>query len=255
VDNCTYNVQDNDVRSCGFLSVTTRSMRIQVLQHIPFEGPANIELWAKDKGYTLARSYLFDEPIKLPALDSFDFLVVMGGTMGVNDEQQFPWLADEKKLIGDAISSKKKVLGVCLGAQLVASALGARVFANKYKEIGWYPVEAVAGKSPFGNDIPSPLLAFHWHGDAFDLPDGSELLMRSPVCENQAFVWSNNVLGLLFHLEVQPENVRDFVAHLRKELSEGGPFVQRAESILAESGKALSLRPVLERLLDSFVRL
>jgi GMP synthase (glutamine-hydrolysing) len=228
-------------------------MRIHVLQHAAFESPANIEVWAREKGFTVTKTFFFDEPVKVPTIDSFDFLVVMGGPMGVNDDQKFPWLKVERKLIEDALSSKKKILGVSLGAQLVAQALGAQVFANKHKEIGWYPVEAVSGTGLFKDEIPSPLLVFHWHGDTFSLPSGAEHFMRSPLCENQAFIWSDNVLALQFHLEVQPENVRDFVAHCRKELSEGGPFVQRAESILAESGKALALRPVMERVLESFL--
>lgn len=229
-------------------------MRIQVLQHTSFEGPANIELWARAKGHTIARSYLFDEPPKFPQLANFDALVVMGGPMSANDEKTFPWLTAEKKLIESAITAKKKVLGVCLGAQLVAQALGASVVPHKYKEIGWFPIETTNGKAPFSDVIPSPLLVFHWHGETFNLPKGAKAIARSPVCENQAFLWEDNVLGIQFHLEVQPEHVRDFVAHCRKELTEGGPFVQRAETILAESGKALALGPVLEKVLDSFFK-
>ena len=229
-------------------------MRVQVLQHVPFEGPANIEVWARQSGFTVAKLCLFDEPVNVPAVHSFDLLVVMGGPMGVYDDQKFPWLKTEKKLIEQALVANKKVIGVCLGAQLIANVLGAPVFAHKYKEIGWYPVETIKGSGLLGSTIPSPLLAFHWHADTFELPNGAQLLVRSTVCENQAFVWSNNVLALQFHLEVQPENVREFVTHGRKELTDGGPFVQRAESILAESSKALSLRPVLDKLLDSFVK-
>jgi GMP synthase-like glutamine amidotransferase len=228
-------------------------MKIHILEHAPFEKGANIETWAKEKSFSTSHTYLLDEQIRLPSLDNFDALVIMGGPMGVSDENRYPWLIAEKKLIESAITAKKKVLGVCLGAQLIASVLGAKVYANKYKEIGWYPVEIISDKAPFAETFPNPLLAFHWHGDTFDLPNGAKHIWRSPVCQNQAFLWSDNVLALQFHIEVQPENVRDFVTHMRKELSEGGPFVQRAESILADSGKALALRPVLDIVLDAFL--
>jgi GMP synthase-like glutamine amidotransferase len=228
-------------------------MKVHVLQHATFEGPANIEAWARQRGFSLSKTCFFDESAKVPSINAFDFLVIMGGPMGVNDEQKFPWLKAEKKLILEALSAKKKILGICLGAQLVAQALGANVFPQKHKEIGWYPVETLNAVPPVSEAIPSPHLVFHWHGDSFDLPAGAHRFVRSPVCENQAFLWSNLVLALQFHLEVQPDNVRDFVTHGRKELGDGGPFVQRAESIIAESGKALSLRPVLDRVLDSFV--
>lgn len=227
-------------------------IKVQVLQHVSFEGPFNIEAWAKDKGYRVSKTYMFDEPLRLPQVNNFDYLVVMGGPMGANDEKNFPWLIQEKKLIEGAIAAQKKVLGVCLGAQLVAQALGATVSPNPHKEIGWFPIESVNAAGPLNGLIPSPLLVLHWHSDSFELPQGAKRLARSSVCENQAFIWSERVLGLQFHLEVQPENVRDFVAHCRKELTEGGPFVQRAESILAESGKALALRPILDKILDAF---
>jgi GMP synthase-like glutamine amidotransferase len=228
-------------------------MKVHVLQHASFEGPANIEAWARQRGFTLSKTFLFDQGFKLPAVNSFDLLVIMGGPMGVNEEQKFPWLKAEKKLIAETIAAKKKIVGICLGAQLVAQALGANVFPQKHKEIGWFPVETLNAVPPISEAIPSPHLVFHWHGDTFDLPPGAHRFARSPVCENQAFLWSDLVLGLQFHLEVQPDNVRDFVVHGRKELVEGGPFVQRAETIIAESSKALSLRPVLDRILDSFV--
>lgn len=235
--------------------MTDNEIRVQVLQHVSFEAPYNIEVWAKEKGYALSKTYLFDEPPRLPQASSFDYLVIMGGPMGANEEKKFPWLTAEKKLIEAAIAAKKKVLGVCLGSQLIAQVLGANVTAHRYKEIGWFPIESVNGGTPLNGTMPSPLLVLHWHSDTFELPQGAKLLARSSVCENQAFIWSERVLGLQFHLEVQPENVRDIVAHCRKELTEGGPFVQRAESILAESSKALSLKPVLYKVLDSFFTL
>ncbi|PWU00224.1 MAG: amidotransferase [Candidatus Melainabacteria bacterium] len=227
-------------------------IKVQVLQHVSFEAPFNIETWAREKGFKVAKTYLFDEPLRLPQVNNFDYLVIMGGPMGANDDKKFPWLTQEKKLIEGAIAAQKKVLGVCLGAQLVAQALGASVSTSPHKEIGWFPIESVNGGTTLNGLIPSPLLVLHWHADSFELPQGAKRLARSSVCENQAFIWSERVLGLQFHLEVQPEHVRDFVAHCRKELTEGGPFVQRAESILAESGKALAMRPVLDKVLDSF---
>jgi len=124
-------------------------MRAHYLQHVPFEGLASIGRWLDAAGYEISATRLFD-PEKLPSLDNIDLLVIMGGPMSVNDEKAFPWLAAEKQFVRDAIDSGKAVLGICLGAQLIASALGARVYPNAVKEIGWFPIHGV---ETVGNSI------------------------------------------------------------------------------------------------------
>jgi GMP synthase-like glutamine amidotransferase len=161
-----------------------------------------------------------------------DLLVVMGGPMSVNDEKAFAWLVPEKQFIRDAMETGKPVLGVCLGAQLIASALGARVYPNHCKEIGWFPVQGVppAGESIFR--FPPSAEVFHWHGETFDLPAGAIRLARSEGCENQAIQIGPSVIGLQFHLETTPESARDLISHCRDELNPS-QYVQTEAEILS----------------------
>ena len=208
-------------------------MRIQCLKHVTFEGPAGIADWAEAQGHLITLTPLY-EGVPVPDLDAFDWLVVMGGPMGVGDESVHPWLAPEKALIGRAIAAAKTVLGVCLGAQLIAEALGARVYPNPEKEIGWMPVELTeSGRaSPLTGFLPASLDVFHWHGDTFDLPPGAVRLVRSGPCANQAFVHGGRVLGLQFHLESTPASVADILAHCAQDIVPA-PYVQTAERMLA----------------------
>lgn len=149
-------------------------MRVHYVQHVPFEGLGAIEPWIRARGFTLCATRLFAGDV-LPPLADFDWLIVMGGPMGVADEARYPWLAQEKRMIREAVDANKTVLGICLGAQLIAHALDAEVTQNRYKEIGWFVVERCeeARHSALTQRLPSRLLAFHWHGDAFALPAGA----------------------------------------------------------------------------------
>src|SRR5438270_2826 len=118
-------------------------MRIVVFQHVSFEGPANILEWAKAKKAQIQTIKVHQEDTIWPKMEDFDFLIVMGGPMSANDEAKFPWLIKEKKFIAEAIAQNKKLLGICLGAQLVANVLGAKVYKNPYREVGWFPLETV----------------------------------------------------------------------------------------------------------------
>ncbi len=192
-------------------------MRAHYLQHVPFEGPGSIGPWLKSAGYKISSTNLY-ESTSLPNPDLLDLLVIMGGPMSVNDEDRYPWLRTEKQFIKQAIDAGKAVLGVCLGAQLIASALGESVYPNRRKEIGWFPVQGIApaGKSIF--KFPSSVEVFHWHGETFDLPEGATLLARSEACENQAFQFGRRVIGLQFHLETTPESARAIVRNCREDL-------------------------------------
>ena len=143
----------------------------------------------------------------------------------------FPWLGAEKRYVRDAVTRGIRVLGVCLGAQLIASALGARVFRNPVKEIGWFPVQGDAPPEPAFR-FPSEFLAFHWHGETFDLPEGAVRLARSAGCDHQAFQVSHHVIGLQFHLETTPESALAIVEHCRDELRPG-PYVQSEQELRA----------------------
>ena len=204
--------------------------RAHCLQHVPFEGLGSIEPWLAAAGYEVTTTRFF-ESAALPDAAGLDLIVAMGGPMSVNDEVELPWLVDEKRFIREAIAAGKPVLGVCLGAQLLASALGARVYRNPATEIGWFPVQGVvAGADAFR--FPDTTPAFHWHGETFDLPRGAVRLARSVACGNQAFQFGRSVIGLQFHLETTPASVRELVENCRAELKPSA-FVQSEAELLA----------------------
>jgi len=206
-------------------------MRAHCLQHVPFEGLGCIESWLVAAQYEITYTQLF-EAADLPEPGAVDLLVALGGPMSVNDEAEFPWLAPEKRFIRRAIEAGTPVLGICLGAQLIANALGARVSRNREKEIGWFPVDAMPtdGAAPFR--FPPTTEVFHWHGETFDLPAGAIRLARSAGCENQAFQLGRSTLALQFHLETTPAAARKMVEHGRAEL-QPARYVQSAAEILA----------------------
>lgn len=222
-------------------------MRIRFLQHVPFEGPGLIGSWAKRRGHRLEGTRLdLGEP--LPSTPEFDMLVVMGGPMSVNDERDHAWLAGEKRLVADAIQEAKIVVGVCLGAQLIASASGARVYPGT-KEIGWFPVRQcrpAAERGPLSG-LPEVFAALHWHGETFDLPRGAARLAETDACPNQAFELGPRVLGMQFHLEIDVDGIRGLLREAAGDLT-GGSFQQSAEQIVE---KTCELSGAASRLLDS----
>lgn len=206
-------------------------MNAHYFQHVPFEGLGSIEAWLRDAGYAITCTRFFESP-DIPDLSGIDLLIVMGGPMSVNDEAEFPWLVQEKGFIREAVQAGKPVLGVCLGAQLIASALGAKVSKNPVKEIGWFPIQGLSGDERAVFRFPPETTVFHWHGDTFDLPAGAIRLARSPACVNQAFQVGRATLGLQFHLETTPESAAALVANCRAELIPAD-YVQSEARILA----------------------
>jgi GMP synthase-like glutamine amidotransferase len=192
-------------------------MRAHYLKHVPFEGLGSIESWLAAAGYEITHSPLY-ETVEFPDLELIDFLIVMGGPMSVNDEDDYPWLVEEKQYIQKAIQSGKSVLGICLGAQLIASAMGVEVYKNDFKEIGWFPIRGIPSAESDLFVFPSSVEVFHWHGETFDLPTGATLIARSEGCKNQAFQLGRSVIGLQFHLETTPESAKEIVANCRHEL-------------------------------------
>jgi GMP synthase-like glutamine amidotransferase len=168
------------------------------------------------------------------------------------DEDQYPWLGDEKRLIRAAIDGGRSLVGVCLGAQLIAEALGAQVSRNPHKEIGWFPIRLtdLARRSPVCKDLPVELQVLHWHGDTFSLPSGALHLAESEACAQQGFLLDGRILGLQFHLEMTPTSLRTLCSQCAEELTPG-PFVQSAEQMLAVSPvRYEETARVLEVLLD-----
>jgi len=209
-----------------------KKLRIHYFQHVPHEGLGSIEEWISLSGHSLTNTKFFESD-RLPEISDIDWLIVMGGTMSVHDEEQFPWLSDEKQFIRQAVDAGKTVLGICLGSQLISAALGARVYQNKEKEIGWFDIEL----TPFaqsGNlffDMGSRLKVFHWHGDTFDLPENAIHLASSAGCKNQAFIYKGKVLALQFHLEPTLDSLLEMIERGRSGLT-AGKYVQTEKEIL-----------------------
>ena len=229
-------------------------MRIHYLSHVPFEQLGAMEAWFQERDFTITRTLLFQED-PLPQPDDFDVLVVMGGPMGADDDDQYPWMAPEKTLIHDSIAAGKKVLGICLGAQLIARVLGASVSANPEKEIGWFPVRpTTAGQQDsIGKLFSDGKPVLHWHGDTFAIPDGAVHLLESEGCPNQAFRYGDNVLGLQFHLELQADNAAALCEACPEDLAPG-PWVENRDSMLADARRFDDARQLLGRVLGAFLR-
>lgn len=225
-------------------------MHAVILQHHPIEGPGSMTPWLASHA-TSSQIIRLDAGEKCPAPEVVDLLIVLGGPMSVNDEETFPWLREEKSFIRQVIDRQRPVLGICLGSQLIASALGAEVRPNPYKEIGWLPIEGLETNTAM--TLPSTTV-FQWHGDTFALPTGAILLARSSACVHQAFLYKDNVLALQFHLESTPELIQRFIETGGDELVDA-PYIQTPQAILAapdelyDAGNRL-LEKLLNRLID-----
>jgi len=228
-------------------------MRVHILQHVFFEGPGSIAAWLADAGHTVTTT-LCGENTTLPGLDAVDLLILMGGPMSVHDEHLFPWLRGEKQFVRDCIQAGRAVLGICLGAQLIAEVLGGRVYPNADKEIGWFPVRGSASGAAGLFCFAEREMVFHWHGETFTLPPGATLLATSETCVNQAFQYGERVIALQFHLEATPESVAGMIKHCGHEI-EPSSFVQTAaqmtEQTRLHAGRANRL---MEELLAFLIR-
>ncbi|MEN0035598.1 MAG: amidotransferase [Cellvibrio sp.] len=212
-------------------------MRIHSLQHVPFEDIGSMADDFRNRHYSLTTTHWYRGD-HAPELGSFDALIVMGGPMGIYDEAIHPWLADEKILIKNAIAAGKIVLGICLGAQLIADVLGAKVTRNAHKEIGWLPIaiNPDAADHPIAQVFARNPNVFHWHGDTFALPPGATHLASSEGCANQAYVYNNQVFGFQFHLETTPASAQALIEHCAEDI-DGSRYTQSATEILASREK------------------
>jgi GMP synthase-like glutamine amidotransferase len=228
-------------------------MRLHSLQHELFEGLANIKVWAKDRGHSISRTLLFNNE-ELPDISDFDWLIIMGGSMNIYEEEKYPWLSEEKNFIAEAIANKKIVLGVCLGSQLIADILGGRVTKNKYKEIGWFPVTLTreATSSPIFRTLTNKFCAFYWHGDTFKIPPGVARIAESEGCTNQAFEYGR-VIGLQFHLEYSIESINLMLQNCGDEIVDG-KFIQKPDEIVSQISNVHKIKEILNTLLDNMER-
>jgi len=209
-------------------------MRVHYLQHAAFEGLGSIGPWLDSCSATVTKTELF-RSADLPSPDDFDWLIVMGGPMSVNEEDRYPWLAEEKRLIAEAVRRRRTVLGICLGAQLIAASQEARVYPNREKEIGWFAVRPAPAlhNSPFSSIFRSPMDVFHWHGETFDLPAEAVHLVQSEACKNQAFAIGGHVVGLQFHPEMTAAGAEKLIAHCGDELVPA-PWIQDEAEMLRD---------------------
>ncbi len=227
-------------------------MRLHSVRHMPSVGLGNIAPWALRRGWEAQETRPY-EGEAFPELEGIDLLIILGGPMGACDEHEHAWLRAELDFVERAIAAGTNVLGICLGAQIVARLLGARVQRHRHPELGWHLVEpTVEGKR---DERLEPFFAPHlpvmqWHFDTFELPAGATHLACSAACENQAFSWGTSVVGLQFH----PELTRDIVADIlrRYDPLPEGEFVSRADEML-DAARFERLAAANGRFLDNLV--
>ena len=186
-------------------------MNVLVARNAPFESLGLIADSLRGSGIAYEYADLYETGGRPPDLGARAALIVMGGPMSANDDSRH--IRRALRLIEQACAANIPVLGVCLGAQLIARTFGARVYANPVKEIGWAPVcwTEAGQRAPLFHGLASPETVFHWHGETFDLPAGAEWLAFSDACRHQAFRLGERVHGLQFHLEVTPEMIADWL--------------------------------------------
>jgi GMP synthase-like glutamine amidotransferase len=184
-------------------------MRVLAFRHVPFEGLGLLEDVLRRRGAAIDYVDGYQADAVVPAAERYEALVFLGGPMSVNDD--LGYLRCEMEIIRAAVARRQPVLGICLGAQLIAKAMGARVQPNAEKEIGWFELEftPAAARDPLFAGL-SKELVFHWHGETFDLPEGAELLASSRACRHQAYRIGSYLYGFQFHLEVTPAMVADW---------------------------------------------
>jgi GMP synthase-like glutamine amidotransferase len=232
-------------------------MRWHCLQHLPDEGPGHAADWLATNGHTLSFTRLFEPYPSFPALADFDGLLILGGAMSVHDEAAFPWLTEEKAFLRAALRAGKITLAICLGAQLLAQALGGEVRPNPEPEIGFWTVRfsAKALTHPLLRGWPDKATVLHWHFDTFTVPPGSLRVGMSAGCAAQGFVWGDGVIGLQFHPEMTEAMVEQLIQFEAHETAEEQEFVQTAAQIRSKLKSVWKGRKLLETLLENLVAL
>ena len=227
-------------------------MRINYLQHVPFEGPGAINNWAVKRNHEIEGTPVIREVF--PSHDSYDMLLILGGPMGVGDERKYSWLALEKRFIREAFDKGKTIVGICLGAQLIAEVTGGSVVPGPYREVGWHQVESSAevGLSPVFSLLPQVFTPFHWHGEMFIPPADAIVTARSAGCPRQAFEYAEHAYGLQFHLEATPESVRSLITNCPDDLTPA-TYVQKPGEMIRPDAGFEDIHSLMGILLDGIV--
>ena len=231
------------------------SLCVHYLQHVPFEGLGSIEKVLMERGDKVSVTRLFMGE-KLPETSAFDWLIVMGGPMGIYDESEYPWLKTEKQFLKAAIEDGKTVLGICLGAQLIADVMGTQVYKNKFREIGWFKINldltlaSALNHTPIKDIFPQNIEVFHWHGDTFDIPEGAIPLASSEATPNQGFIFNDRIIALQFHLETTLDSAKALIKNCHNEL-DGSKYVQSEVEMLSNPDRFENINKVMKKLLQT----
>jgi len=231
-------------------------MNVLVMKHVEIEGPGLIEDFLRQEK-TPYQILTLESGLRLPKLDNLTHLVILGGPMNVYEEDRYPFLKIEDLFIKEAIQRGKSILGICLGAQLIAKALGAKVFKAPVREIGWYDVSLtrIGSIDPFFSQLPKRFSVFQWHEDTFEIPLRAITIATSSFVPHQAFRYGENVYGLQFHLEVTHQMIREWMDTYEEEFEGPQPPLLSKLKILADT--ELKIKPYKEmgaKFLKSFLR-
>jgi GMP synthase (glutamine-hydrolysing) len=228
-------------------------MRIHTLQHVPFEDIGSLVNDVQANGYPLTTTHWYKDDTP-PAVEDFDVLIVMGGPMGVYDEDIYPWLAIEKEFLRNAIQAGKKIMGICLGAQLIACVLGAKVTHNAHREIGWFPLQINPQSThPIADILAKCNNVFHWHGDTFALPANAQLLASSQACKNQAYVIDNQIYGFQFHLETTEKSAKALIENCAEDLN-NSTYVQNAHEMLDPKDNFVAINKAMSDIFNQLLK-
>lgn len=220
-------------------------MHVHTIIHAPFEKLGAIETWINEKNYQHSTTHTYKGE-QLPDISNFDFLIIMGGPQSPLKVDQYPYLRDEILLAKKVIEHNKPLLGICLGAQLIGEALGAKTERSPNKEVGAYPIEVTKDglEDPLFKLFPQQFDVMHWHNDMPGLPEGGKLLAKSAGCPRQAFSYGDRVYGFQFHLEMTPEVIKGMLEHCPEDITQG-KYIRTPEEILATNYQPINHKLII----------
>ena len=225
-------------------------MRIHIIQHMPYESTGFLSNWANQPNNFVTFSHPYQTEW-YPSPECFDLCIVLGGSMSAKDTKKLPWLGRELDFLEKAVIKRKKMLGICLGAQLISRVLGGSVYQSLYREIGWHPVRLTpaARNLPLFDQFPDSWMAFHWHKDTFAIPPMGYRIVETDGCPNQGFLYEDHVMALQFNMEADRETIAALLQNCRDDLILG-TYVQSEKEIL--DGLQMHIRS-MHRLLEAWL--